>query len=134
MENKIICLDTSILIEYFRKKNKEKSILYHLSSQNYSFAISVIPEYEIYSGSNELQQDFWNKLYSQLILIPLDSEIIKKSVEINNQLKADRKQIDIPDLFIGSSAVYNNFPLATKNVKHFGRIKDLILFDYNKLN
>lgn len=31
MDRKIICLDTSILIEYFRKKDKNKSFLIELT-------------------------------------------------------------------------------------------------------
>jgi predicted nucleic acid-binding protein len=37
-------------------------------------------------------------------------------------LKRDRKQIDIPDLFIAASALSNNIKLATLNSKHFSRI------------
>ncbi len=48
----MILLDTSILIDYFRKKNKEKTILYHLFSEEEDLAISVIPKYELMFGIN----------------------------------------------------------------------------------
>ena len=41
MDKKLICLDTSILIDYYRKKNKEKTKFVELS-KSYKFAISVI--------------------------------------------------------------------------------------------
>lgn len=59
MENEIICLDTSILIDFFRKKKKEYSVLYELSQKYVTFATSVITEYEIFTGSTKEQQVFF---------------------------------------------------------------------------
>lgn len=47
MEKQLICLDTSVLIDYFRKKDKTKSFFYALADEYDSFAVSVITEYEI---------------------------------------------------------------------------------------
>jgi tRNA(fMet)-specific endonuclease VapC len=46
-------------------------------------------------------------------------------VDINNALKRKRKQIDIADLFIAATALSNNLPFATLNLKHFERIDNL---------
>lgn len=48
MENKVVLVDTSILIDFFRKTKKENSKLVSLVRQGYSFYISTITEYEIY--------------------------------------------------------------------------------------
>lgn len=50
MANKVILVDTSILIDYYRKTDKENSVWIGLVRQEYSFAISAITKYEIYSG------------------------------------------------------------------------------------
>jgi predicted nucleic acid-binding protein len=47
----IICLDTSVLIDYFRKKDKSISFFYELSLNYKLFAVSIITEYEILVGS-----------------------------------------------------------------------------------
>ena len=52
MENQVICLDTSVLIDYFRKVIKSKSFFYELTNEFDLFAVSAITEYEIYYGSN----------------------------------------------------------------------------------
>jgi len=36
--------------------------------------------------------------------------------------------IDLADILIGATAVTHNIPIATLNVKHFERIKDLKIF------
>lgn len=41
MDKEIICLDTSVFIDYFRKQKKEKTFLVELAD-NYDFAISVL--------------------------------------------------------------------------------------------
>lgn len=53
MENKIILIDTSILIEFFRKTDKANSTLLSLVKKGYKFKISAITVYEIYVGANE---------------------------------------------------------------------------------
>lgn len=53
MADELICLDSSVLIDYFRKTKKENSFFFELSNQYPSFAVSVITEFEILSGSNQ---------------------------------------------------------------------------------
>ena len=52
MEGKIILPDTCILIDYFRKTNKQNSIFNKLVAQYSEFRISVITHFEILRGSN----------------------------------------------------------------------------------
>jgi predicted nucleic acid-binding protein len=47
-----INLDTSILIEHYRAKDKSKSLFYKLS-QDYNFVISSIVKYEILCGDKK---------------------------------------------------------------------------------
>ena len=66
MENKIFCLDTSVLIEYFRNRTKEKTVFFKLSEQNFSFAVTSITTFEIYRGVNDLQKSFWDEVFAQM--------------------------------------------------------------------
>jgi predicted nucleic acid-binding protein len=49
----MILLDSSILIELFRKKNKEKTLFYRLSKTEVNFCISSITNYEIGIGNRK---------------------------------------------------------------------------------
>ena len=40
------------------------------------------------------------------------------------------KMIDLADILIGATAVTNNIPIATFNVKHFERIKALEILKF----
>jgi tRNA(fMet)-specific endonuclease VapC len=125
MENNLILVDTSILIDYFRKSDKKNSILVKLFELNFTFCISAITEYEIYCGANNEQLIFWKKLLDNIKVVPFDHKVVEYAVAINNELKKKRKQIDIADLFIASSALAHNFRFATLNKKHFERIDNL---------
>lgn len=131
MESEIICLDTSVLIDYFRKKNKKKTFFYELTDSNTLFAVSVITEYEIYFGSNNEQDMFWNNFFKILTVLPYNSHTNKLSISIARRLKKKNKMIDIPDLFIGATALSNDLKLATLNPKHFENIDDLKLITRN---
>lgn len=125
MANKIILVDTSILIDFFRKTDKSNSVLIGLVKKGYTFKISAITEFEIYSGANKIQLPFWNKLLEKIEILAFDKDVVKVAVELNNALKLKRKQIDIADLFIAATAVNNKLPIATLNKKHFERIDNL---------
>ncbi len=125
MADKIILVDTSILIDYYRKTDKENSIWIALVRQGNSFAISAITKYEIYSGANPNQLTFWDGVLRAITVIPFDEVAVDTAVNLNNALKRKRKQIDLADLFIAATAVVHDLPLATLNRKHFDRIDTL---------
>jgi len=125
MENTIICLDTSILIDYYRKKDKSKSLFFRLTEKYALFTVSAITKYELYIGNSKEQDDFWDNFFSQITVLPFDTKTAKKAVEIYKQLKRDNKLIEVPDILIAGTVLQNNLPLATLNKKHFERIKGL---------
>ncbi|GAB3420758.1 type II toxin-antitoxin system VapC family toxin [Niabella aquatica] len=127
MAGKIVLLDTSILIDLFRKSDKENSVLVSLIRQGFTYCISSVTEYEIYTGTTSGQTDFWNKFLQKTEVLSFDKNAAKVAVEINKELKRKRKLIDIADLFIAAIAIANNLQFATLNKKHFDRIDDLVI-------
>jgi tRNA(fMet)-specific endonuclease VapC len=127
MEKQVICLDTSVLIEYFRKVNKSKSFFYELTNEYDMFAVSVITEYEIYCGSNADQDLYWNDFFKKVVSLPYNSDVNQVTTRIERELRRRNKAIDIPDLMIAGTAQANNMKFATLNVKHFELIEGLEL-------
>ncbi|HEY4323238.1 MAG TPA: type II toxin-antitoxin system VapC family toxin [Mucilaginibacter sp.] len=128
MGEKLALLDTSILIEFFRKTDKRNSSFYRLSDTFDGFCISVITEYEIFIGATSpAQKDYWRSFLERITIISLNSETVQTAITLNEELKRTRNQIDSADLFIAATSVYNDLPLATLNNKHFDRITGLNL-------
>ncbi len=121
----MILLDTSILIEFFRKENKKRTIMSKLSKDGFEFCTSAITKYEIYCGVTSAQRLFWDNLFAKIYVLPFDDFCVDQAVTINNQLKKKSKQIDLADLFIAATAQNLNIPLATLNLKHFERVDGL---------
>jgi predicted nucleic acid-binding protein len=127
MAGKVILVDTSILIDYYRKTDKVNTTWVKLIHQGYEFAISTVTKYEIFTGVTPNQSAFWNSVLKLLNVMPFTENAVDKAVDINSDLKRIRKQIAIPDLFIAATAVANDLPLATLNKKHFDRVTALNL-------
>lgn len=129
MADKIVLADTSILIDLFRKSDKSNSRFVQLAMQGFEFKISAITEYEVYSGATKAQLSFWDDLLEKVNILPFDKDVVKVAVTINSQLKQNRNQIDLADLFIAATALSNNLFFATLNRKHFDRIDELKIIE-----
>ena len=129
MANKVIMVDTSILIDFYRKTNKNNTIWISLVRQEYEFAISTITKYEIYAGATQGQMEFWDKVLQAISILPFDEDCVGAAVNINTDLKRKRKLIDVADLFIAATAIANNLSFVTLNRKHFDRIDNLNIIE-----
>jgi tRNA(fMet)-specific endonuclease VapC len=123
----LICLDASVFIEYFRKKNKAETLFSKLSLKYTGFLVPAVAHFEIYNGCTPLQIRFWDNLFSDFLILPFTAEISLRAVKIRIQLKTLRTTIEFKDLSIVASALHHNFSLATINVKHFENIEGLHL-------
>ena len=126
----MILLDTSVLIEYFRKKNKRKTFFFELAQEYSEFAISIVTHYQILIGSNQAQDEFWDKFFKELTFFNFDLSCSYEAIKIYKDLKSKNKLIELSDLYIGASAKVNNLKVATLNVKHFKNIDGIQLITF----
>ncbi len=130
----MICLDTSVIINYFRKTNKNKSFLLELTDHYSEFSVSVITEYEIMVGAKGSQLIFWEEFFEKVKVLEFGRRVSEEAVHIYHSLRKTRKLIDVADLFIGATAKCYGLPLATMNLKHFSRIPNLELVSTDGIN
>lgn len=123
MEN-LICMDTSVLIDFFRKRRSANTLFIKLVQFDFSgFYIPVTVEFEIYFGATPQQLDFWNNFFSDFIVLPLTQDVNAIAVSIAKKLKKINKSINYKDLVIAATAISGKCPLATINKKHFENIE-----------
>lgn len=127
MAGKELMIDTNILIDYFRKDNKQNSRLVQHFVEYDRLYISSITEFELITGSTAAQLEFWNQMIGRLKVLEFDSRVARQAARVLNQLKAKRKSIDKPDLFIAATAIAHGLTLDTRNKKHFANIDGLTL-------
>ena len=123
----MICLDASVLIEYFRKKNKAETLFSKLALRYTGFVVPAVAHFEIYNGSTPVQNQYWDNLFSDFIILPFTADISIAAIKLRRQLKVLRITIEFKDLTIAASSLHHNYSLATINEKHFKNIKGLHL-------
>src|SRR5437660_1775914 len=105
MAVKKLMIDSTILIEYFRKTDKNNSRLVSHFRDFSNLYISSVTEFEVINGATSAHLQFWDQLLSRFTILDFDSKAARQATEIVQQLKTIRKSIDKPDLFIAATAV-----------------------------
>ncbi|MCO5237017.1 MAG: type II toxin-antitoxin system VapC family toxin [Chitinophagaceae bacterium] len=127
MADKGLMVDSTILIDYFRKTDKKNSkLVAHFRNYDHLY-ISSVTEFEVVNGATEEHLQFWDGMLARFFILNFDSKAARQAASIVAQLKIKRKTIDKPDLFIAATAIVNNLTLDTLNLKHFTHIENLKL-------
>jgi len=125
---KEVLVDTSVIIDFLRIKDKKSSYFYHLSRSNYQLYLSIISHAEFYAGKSVWQHTQAQKelqiILSNMIIVPLD-EVVS---QIAGHIRAG-SHIDLYDAIIAATAIRHKMPLATMNLKHFIKVKNLELIE-----
>ena len=125
METGNLLIDTSIIIEYLRKKDKKKSQFYKIVG-NYNLFSSAVTLFELFAGAKDEQKlNDIDYVLEYIEIIPFTRETAKLAGEIYLNLRNHNKIIETKDLFIAATALSQDFPLMTLNIKHFERIEGL---------
>lgn len=124
-----LLLDTSVLIDFLRQKNKkEESLFIQLIKENHHLFISIVTHTELFSGKriweNQKLYDDIELLCSGLTILPLNEPISKKAGAIRAM-----GNTHVIDAIIAATALYHNVKLVTYNTKDFGSIDGLRLYE-----
>jgi len=120
-------VDSTILIDYFRKTDKNNSRLIKHFEHYDRLYISSVTEFEVINGASPAHIQFWDQMLSKFSILDFDSIVARQAAKIVRQLKTKRKSIDKPDLFIAATAVVHELSLDTTNKKHFVHVDNLQL-------
>ena len=122
----LICLDTNILIDHRRAKDKTQTRLYELSQTN-SFAITTVTVYELFRGDDSNEDQFWLQFFNRVVILDFTQDAAQQAGIIYRKLKSTGNMIGVEDILIASIAITNHLPLASDNIRHFYWIEDLVL-------
>ncbi|MBI5123068.1 type II toxin-antitoxin system VapC family toxin [Candidatus Roizmanbacteria bacterium] len=125
-------IDTDVCIDFLKDQKPATDLFHKLTNE--SIKISVITLIEIGYGIEKSYQpekkkkqfrDFINEF--SIAIIPVDSIISEEFVRLKIELERQKHPLSDFDLLIAATAMANNLLLATRNIKHFKRIKNLSL-------
>lgn len=126
MNKERLLVDTSVIIDFLRQKQKQNSWFYTLAEQNHQLAASIITHTELFAGKSAWATPRAKKeleeIFSGLTLLSLSREISMLAGKIRAWQKTD-----LVDAIIAATAVKEKMALVTLNPKHFRKIRGLRL-------
>lgn len=131
----IYCLDTDILIEYFRGSEQIKRKIESLPDED-SIGLSWFTFYEFFKGifvSGKLfEESFLQGLTRTCAILEASYEAARLGGEIYANLKKQGRLINDADILIASIVKANNAVLVTNNEEHFLRVQGLKIENWLK--
>ena len=124
---KNVLLDSSVIIEFIRVRDKSKTHIARLTQEGTALSISIVTYFEAYAG-----RSIWEKpqarqaiqtLLAGMEIVTLDTTIAQRAGEIRA-----RYGLSAMDAIIASTALNNHLQLVTLNRKDFEKVPGLELF------
>lgn len=124
----IYCLDTDIIIEYFRGNEAIKNKIENLG-ENDSIGLTWLSVYEFFKGifaSGKVDEEmFLKKLVESAVMLEESYESTKIGGDIYGTLKRTGNLLNDADIIIASIVKSRGSVLVTNNEEHFKRINGL---------
>ncbi|MEW6610113.1 MAG: type II toxin-antitoxin system VapC family toxin [Patescibacteria group bacterium] len=122
-----VLVDTSVMVDFLRRKDSAQSPYIVLLEQGNEPCISIVTHTELFSGNSVWEHDYMlhtvQELCKNITIFPLDTALSEQS----GKLRA-RYDLDFADAIIAATALKHSLPLATLNASDFRRVPDLKLF------
>src|SRR6266481_4359453 len=100
---KKLLLDTSVIIDFLRRKDKEETLLYKVSEED--IYISIISHTELFAGKSTWEKEgtraILNDLFDGTTILPLSEDISEKA----GYIRAHEQSNSLIDSIIGATAV-----------------------------
>lgn len=120
-----LLFDTNIFIYHFNNQLPESGTALLREGIAGEGAYSVITRIEVLGyKQSQAAENQAKQLLSQLVELPLSSEIAERTIAIRKGLK-----IKVPDAIIAATALGYSLQLVSRNEDDFAQIKDLILIN-----
>ena len=124
-----IVLDTDIIIEYLRAKNKSNTLLIDLMEKHNLFS-TPITEFELFLGAKTVRHKHdIEMIFHEVQVLPFDFGCGEIAANIWADLTEKNQHCEIRDIFVASVAIFHDLRICTFNKKHFRGIKDIRIWE-----
>ena len=82
MADKELMVDSTILIDYFRKTDKSNSRLVSHFKEYDRLYISSVTEFEVINGATPAHLHFWNQMLLRFTILDFDSRAARQAADI----------------------------------------------------
>jgi predicted nucleic acid-binding protein len=129
----IYLADSDLVADYLNGQQAAVALLNGLLPAG--LAISLVTYGEIYDGvyggrNPGAAERAFRQFLRSVSVLPLNRAIMREFARIRETLRRQGMRIGDNDVMIAATAIYHNRELATRNVRHFGRIPGLKLHQH----
>ena len=131
-------LDTNILSELIKKEPNQNLLSQLRSKPSHDLFTSSICVMELRFGSalREDFQFFWENINSEIVsrvnILPFGEREALLAVDLMAEIRKTGQTIGVEDILIAATAMVKKYRVVTGNVRHFSKIKGLILENWLK--
>jgi predicted nucleic acid-binding protein len=125
-----VCIDTDVLIDNLRNKEKVVSFIADFENRGVMLSTTTVNAFELYYGAYKSGKPTEGisavaRLLDRLIVMDFDVKVAETAGRILNDLELDGRLIGFRDILIGATALVNDCAMLTRSVDHFEKIPDL---------
>jgi tRNA(fMet)-specific endonuclease VapC len=126
-------LDSDVVVDFLRG---DQRIVELFAAHSSGLALCTPVVAELFYGANAAERSVLriaevNRLIEQITVVPFDLAAAEVYGRIRSQLRLAGSPIGEMDTLIAAVAIANHATLATRNVRHFGRIESLMVEDWS---
>lgn len=118
---KLVCLDTSVIIDYLKGEGPAVNIV-ESYLKNERLATTTITKYELLKHTDVLKREIAEEMLSSMILYQFDSEAAVEAAKIYRELSAKGEMVNESDILILGIVKHNKEKLITRDTG-FERLK-----------
>ena len=121
----VYVIDSNVVIDYMSGQLPRPAISFMNSVINETPIISIMTQIEVLGFNNPAEiETFLNEFIEASLVIPLNDDIVKTTIEIRKKNK-----IKTPDAIIAATAIVLDYPLITRNTIDFKKLAGLKIID-----
>ena len=121
------CVDSDMIIDLLNGVEGARDLMMAMEESG-EVCVSAVSVLELTYSAGRLSQKrvaALMDLIDELVVVPLDRSAAVFAGRVGSELVRKGESIDTMDLMIGCTALSRGLTLATRNVKHFGKIPGL---------
>jgi predicted nucleic acid-binding protein len=114
-----ILLDTTILIDILRNRNKRRELLETFLAAQHTLATTVLNIAELYAGMRPQEAAVTEALLSGLICLELNERTARLAGQLKNTWAKRGRTLALTDTLIAAIAIEKQYALLTDNQRDF---------------
>ena len=128
-------LDTSFVIDLMRGAKKAVEKLEEFERSGEAIYLTAPTIYELFLGialsrASDSEKQRVEEVLREQVVLPLDEDAARAAGELQGELMREGVPIDPLDALIAGIAVARGERVATRNVKHFSRVRGVEIVGY----